>query len=67
MGIIWQSIVVDFRQISSYPSSELEFFLRNKALQMGDRERVKFKIKLAAYLARLTQEEESAGFENPWA
>jgi hypothetical protein len=40
--------------------------LSRKILQLLDRERVKFKIKLAAYLGRLTDEEAAVGLENPW-
>ena len=58
--------VVDFSQISSIPGSEYSSLLSRKVLQLLDRERVKFKIKLAAYLGRLTDEEASAGLENPW-
>jgi len=44
------SIYVDFSQIAPVPGSEYESLLRRKVLQLLDRERVKFKIKLAAYL-----------------
>jgi hypothetical protein len=62
-GIEW---VVDFSQITSIPGAEYQYLLRRKVLQLLDRERVKFKIKLAAYLGRLTDEEHSLGLENPW-
>ncbi len=58
--------VVDFSQVSSIPGSEYSSLVSRKLLQLLDRERVKFKIKLAAYLGRLTDEEASAGLENPW-
>ena len=58
--------VVDFSQVSSIPGSEYSGLINRKVLQLLDRERVKFKIKLAAYLGRLTNEEAAAGLENPW-
>jgi hypothetical protein len=59
--------VVDFSQITSLPGTEYQFLLRRKVLQLLDREQVKFKIKLAVYLGRLTDEEHELGLENPWA
>jgi hypothetical protein len=58
--------VVDFNQITSIPGKEFPAILRCKKLQMEDEWRVKFKIKLATALARLTHEEREAGLENPW-
>jgi hypothetical protein len=58
--------VVDFNQTISIPGSEFPSILKNKVLQMENEWRVKFKIKLAACLARLTEEERGAGLENPW-
>jgi len=58
--------VVDFSQVSSIPGSEYSSLINRRVLQLADRERVKFKIKLAAYLGRLTNEEVDAGLENPW-
>jgi len=62
-----QEWVVDFNQLLSIPSSEFPAILGSKILQMNDRSRVKFKIKFAASLARVTEEERAAGLENPWA
>jgi len=58
--------VVDFNQIISLPSKEFPTIMRCKKLQMEDEWRVKFKIKLATCLARLTKEEQSAGLSDPW-
>jgi hypothetical protein len=59
--------VVDYCQISSVPGTEYVSLLRRKVLQLSDRERVKFKIKLAAFIgSRLTDEELALGLENPW-
>jgi hypothetical protein len=58
--------VVDFNQLISIPSSEFPAIMARKVLQMEDRWRVKFKIKLAVSLARLTDEERQAGLEEPW-
>jgi hypothetical protein len=62
-GVEW---AVDFSQIVFLPGVEYQYLLRRKVLQLLDRERVKFKIKLAAYLSRLTDEEHELGLENPW-
>lgn len=58
--------VVDYNQTISIPGSEFPSVLSKKVLQMDDHNRVKFKIKLAACLSRLTDEERDAGLENPW-
>jgi len=58
--------VVDYNQTVSIPSQEFPGILRKKVLQMEDRSRVKFKIKLGASCTRLTDEERDGGLENPW-
>jgi hypothetical protein len=58
--------IVDFNQTVSIPGKEFPSILRSKKLQMEDDWRVKFKIKLATCLARLTDEERAAGLEQPW-
>lgn len=44
--------VVDFSQLAPVPGTEYQSLLHRKMLQLSDRERAKFKIKLPAYLAR---------------
>jgi hypothetical protein len=58
--------MVDFNQGASIPCTEFPAILNQKILQMEDPWRVKFKIKLAASYARLTDEETGKGFEDPW-
>jgi len=58
--------IVDFAQTASIPGGEYEALLHRRVLQLSDRERVKFKIKLAVFHGRLTDEEVTAGLENPW-
>lgn len=58
--------VVDYNQMTAIPGAEFPAILKRKVLQMEDQWRVRFKIKLAASLSRLTEEEGDAGFENPW-
>jgi hypothetical protein len=58
--------VVDYNQTISVPGREFPAILAKKILQMENDWRVKFKIKLATCLARLTEEERSSGLENPW-
>ena len=59
--------MVDFSQIASLPKSEFPAILQHKVLQMDGRTRVKFKIKIATYLGRITNEEEQQNLEEPWA
>lgn len=58
--------VVDFNQTACIPGREFPAILARKILQMQDDSRVKFKIKLATCLARLTDEERNARLEDPW-
>lgn len=56
--------IVEFAQVVSIPASDIGLMLRKKILQIDDRTRVKFKIKLAFTLGRTNDDEE--GLENPW-
>jgi hypothetical protein len=58
--------IVDFNQTLCIPGREFPAIMNRKVLQMEDEWRVKFKIKLATCLARLTDEERAAGLEDPW-
>lgn len=62
-----QEWMVDFSQIISLPKSEFPGILSRKLLQMDNRTRVKFKIKLATYLGRITKEEAEEGIREPWS
>jgi hypothetical protein len=53
---------VDYNQLFSIPSNEYPAILANRVLQMTDEARIRFKIKLAWCLGRLTDEE----LEHPW-
>jgi hypothetical protein len=57
---------VHYNQIVSLPTSDIIVLLRKKILQLDDRTRVKFKIKLGFTLMRPSEEELRAGLENPW-
>jgi hypothetical protein len=57
---------VHFNQVVTLPTSDIELLLHKKVLQLDDRTRVKFKIKLAYTLGRLNDAEIAAGLENPW-
>jgi hypothetical protein len=59
--------VADFSQVTSIAGTEYQYLLSRKVVQLANRDRVKFKIKLAAYLGRLTDEEHQLGLEDPWA
>lgn len=58
--------IVDYNQIVCIPGKEFPSILSKKILQMEDEWRVKFKIKLALCLSRITDEERSSGLEDPW-
>lgn len=62
-GMDWN---VHFNQIVTLPTSDIALLLRRKVLQLDDRTRVKFKIKLAYSLGRINEAEIAAGFEDPW-
>jgi hypothetical protein len=62
-GVDWR---VHFNQVSTLPTAPLPLLLRKKILQLDDRTRVKFKIKLGHTYFRFNAEEETAGLENPW-
>lgn len=55
---------VDYNQIVSLPSAEYPAILANRVLQMMDDARVRFKIKLAWCLGRLT--DEGLESDHPW-
>jgi hypothetical protein len=55
---------VDYNQVFSIPSAEYPDILANRVLQMTDDARVRFKIKLAWCLGRLTDEELES--DHPW-
>ena len=57
---------VQFNQAVSLPTSNITGLLRKKILQLDDRARVKFKIKLGFTYLRTSNEERAAGLENPW-
>jgi hypothetical protein len=58
---------VQFNQVVTLPTSDIDLLLTKKMLQLDDRTRVKFKIKLAFSLGRPSDDELEAGLENPWA
>lgn len=57
---------VQFNQVVSLPVTDITLLLRRKILQLDDRTRVKFKIKLGFTYMRTSTEERAAGLENPW-
>lgn len=57
---------VHFNQVVTLPTIDIALLLRKKVLQLDDRTRVKFKIKLAYTLGRINDDEIAAGLENPW-
>jgi hypothetical protein len=58
---------VAFSQVVTLPTLDIALLLRKKILQLDDRTRMKFKIKLAFTLGRSNDDEINAGLENPWA
>lgn len=60
-GVEW---TVDYNQVFSIASAEFPSIIRSKILKMTDESRIRFKIKLAWCLGRLTDEELTLG--HPW-
>ena len=64
-GADWR---VHFNQVTTLPTDAIPTVLiRKKILQLDDRTRAKFKIKLGFTYARMNDGELNAGLENPWA
>lgn len=61
-----QDWVVRYGDIVTLPTVDLPLLLRKKVLQLDDRTRVKFKLKLSFALGRVSEDEINAGLENPW-
>jgi hypothetical protein len=61
-----QDWVVQFDQVVGIPTSDIGLLLRKKIIQLDDRTRVKFKIKLGVTFLRINNEEIAAGLLNPW-
>lgn len=57
---------VQFNQVVCLPTTDIALLLRKKILQLDDRTRMKFKIKLGFTYMRPSEEELAAGLENPW-
>lgn len=57
---------VHFNQVVTLPTTDIGLLLRKKVLQLDDRTRVKFKIKLAYSFGRINDDEIAAGLRNPW-
>lgn len=57
---------VHFNQTVSLPTTDIAMLLRKKVIQLDDRTRVKFKLKLAATLGRINDDEFAAGIDAPW-
>ena len=57
---------VHFNQVVTLPTTDITLLLRKKILQLDDRTRMKFKIKLGFTLMRANDDELKAGLENPW-
>jgi hypothetical protein len=57
---------VHFNQVVSLPTTDITLLLRKKILQLDDRTRMKFKVKLGFTFMRPNEDELRAGLENPW-
>jgi hypothetical protein len=57
---------VNFNQVVSLPTTDITLLLRKKILQLDDRTRMKFKIKLGFKFMSPNEGELRAGIENPW-
>ena len=61
-----QDWIVQFDQVVAIPATDVDLLLRKKIIQLDDRTRVRFKIKLGVTFLRINDEEIAAGLENPW-
>ena len=57
---------MDYNQTLCIPGSEFAKCFVQENPSMDDGTRVKFKFKLVASFGRLTDDERTAGLENPW-
>jgi hypothetical protein len=57
---------VQFNQTLCLPTTDITLLLKKKILQLDNRTRMKFKIKLGFTFARANNDELDAGLENPW-
>jgi hypothetical protein len=57
---------VHYNQVTTLPTTSFPNLLRKKILQLDDRTRMKFKIKLGFTLMRANDDELRAGLGNPW-
>jgi hypothetical protein len=62
-----EELMADFSQTTCIPNTEFPEALSNKVLQLDDRTRMKFKIKLGVFNAKPTDEEIVANILDPWA
>jgi hypothetical protein len=59
---------VHYNQVTTLPTATIQTsLLRKKVLQLDDRTRMKFKIKLGFTMMRVNEDERAAGLINPWA
>lgn len=58
---------VHYSQVVTLPTTDIDLLLRKKILQLDDRTRVKFKLKLAFTIGRINADEVGAGLREPWA
>jgi hypothetical protein len=63
MGQDWR---VHFSQVVALPTTDITLLLRKKILQLDDRTRMKFKIKLGFTFMRDNEDERVAGLLDPW-
>lgn len=62
-----EELMADFSQTACIPSREFPDAMASKVLQLDDRSRMKFKIKLGVFNAKPTDEEVAANIhEDPW-
>jgi hypothetical protein len=61
-----QDWMVHYNQVVTIPTTDITLLLQKKVIQLDDRTRMKFKIKLAFTLGRPNEDELDAGLEDPW-
>lgn len=61
-----EEYVADYGQVMTVIWKDYSAVLRNKILQMDDLNRAKFRVKAGAHFGRATDEEKTAGLDDPW-
>jgi hypothetical protein len=62
-----QELMADFAQVVTMPWVDYDQILLRKIAQLDDISRAKFRVKVGAHFGRVSQEDQAAGLEDPYA